>query len=201
MRIALNPHHFFQILFAFVLITLLAVFLAECPSLGQNNTPAKVEGFQEEVPNLMVARPGIYISGQPGEDGLRRLISLRIKTLVNLRPHEEDGARDESGESAGLGMKYVNIPLTPSTFSLQKIEELRCVLKDPKNYPVLIHCRSGNRASGAWFVYRVIFENASIPVALLEARTLGLEPSLEPTLLELIEKAKNQKIEEICGLL
>jgi|GEM_PF-1235255 len=201
MRVAIHPYHFSRVLFALVLISLMAVFLSECPSLGQDNIPAKVDGFQADVPNLMIARPGIYTSGQPSEEGIRRLSSLRIKTLVNLRPHEENGARDESGEAAILGMKYANVPLTPSTFTVQKIEELRCLLHDPKNYPVLIHCRSGNRASGAWFVYRVLFENASIPSALMEAKTLGLEPALEPTLLEFVEKAKSQKVEELCRLL
>jgi uncharacterized protein (TIGR01244 family) len=69
-------------------------------------------------------------------------------------------------EAAGQGMKYINIPLTPGTFTLLKMEDFRCAIKDQKKYPVFVHCRSGNRAEGTWFVYRVLFENASIPQAL-----------------------------------
>lgn len=201
MRVALHPHHLLQIFFALLMITVFALFLSECPTLGQTGGPTKVEGFENDVPNLMLPRSGIYTSGQPTEDGFKRLASLNIKTVVNLRPHEEEGARNESRQAASLGMKYVNIPLTPSTFTVQKIEELHCALKDPKSYPILIHCKGGNRASGAWFSYRVLFENAPIPTALMEAKALGLEPSLEKILLEFVEKARTQKIDEVCKIL
>jgi uncharacterized protein (TIGR01244 family) len=201
MRIALHPHHILQILLALLFITLFSLLLSECPSLGQDTSVTKVEGYEPGVPNLMQARSGIYTSGQPTVEGLTQLRALNIKTIVNVRPHEETGARDESTETASMGMKYVNIPLTPSSFTLQRIEELHCVLKDPKNYPVLIHCRSGNRASGAWFAYRVLFEKAPVQNALMEAKALGLEPPLEKILVEFIQNAEMQKIDEICRLL
>jgi uncharacterized protein (TIGR01244 family) len=201
MRVALHPHHLVQIVLAIVGITILAVFISECPSLGQNTSPSKVEGFQNEIPNFMLARTGIYTSGQPTEEGFKRLAALHMKTIVNLRAHEEEGARDESQQAAALGMKYVNIPLSATTFTTQKIEELHCVFRDPKSFPVLIHCRSGNRASGAWFAYRVLFENAPIPAALMEAKALGLEPSLETVLLEFVQKARTQKINEVCQVI
>ena len=114
------------------------------------------------------------------------------------RPHTENGARDESPEAAALGMRYVNIPVKPDTFTLQKIEDFRCLLEDKQNYPAFIHCRSGNRAAGTWFVYRVLFEDATIPQGLLEGKMLGMEPSLEPILLEFLRRAKLEGPKEVC---
>ena len=180
------------------MITLFAILISGCPSLAQDNGPVAVEGFGADVPNLMSPRQEIYIGGQPTREGLLRLATLKIKTVLNLRPHEENGARDESLETGRLGIKYVNIPLTINTFTLQKMEDFRCLIKDNQNYPIFIHCKSGNRAIGAWFVYRVLFEDASIPQALLEGKALGLEPAMEPILMEFLRQAKQETPKEIC---
>ena len=130
--------------------------------------------------------------------GLRRLSSLGVRMVINLRPHDENGARDESQEVAGLGMTYINLPLTPGTFTLQKMEDFSCLARDKKNYPMFIHCRSGNRAGGTWFVYRVLFEQASIAEGMMEGRALGMEPALEPILIEFVEQMEQQKPKEVC---
>ncbi len=194
MRFAIHlTNYFFHILFALVFITLLAILLSDCPSLGQNVVPVRVEEFGSDVPNIMEARKDIYTGGQPTTAGMRRLASFGIRTVINLRPHEEDGARDESQEAAVFGMKYINIPLTPATFTTQKMEDFRGLVMDKQNYPVFIHCRSGNRAGGTWFVYRVLFEDASIQQGLQEGKTLGMEPALEPILIEFLRQTKQSQ--------
>lgn len=199
MRFALHlSNHFFQILFTLIFMTLFAVLLSECPSLGQSSAPVAVEGFGSDVPNMMEAREQIYTGGQPTMEGLRRLASFGIRTVVNLRPHDESGARDETPEATALGMKYINVPLTRGSFTMQKIEDIRCLMKDKQNYPLFIHCGSGNRAGGTWFVYRALYEHASIQQGLLEGRALGMEPALEPVLIEFLRDAKQQTPKEIC---
>ena len=194
----LKSHHYFQIAFALAFITLLALLLAQCPTLAQSRQPVPLEGFGAEVPNLMEAREGIYTGGQPTEEGLRRLASFGIKTVINLRPPEESGARDESPEVKALGMNYVNIPVTSGSFTLMKMEDFRCLMKEKKNFPMFVHCGSGNRAGGTWFVYRVLFEGASIQQGLLEGRAIGMEPGLEPALIQFLQNAKQEKPGEVC---
>lgn len=95
-------------------------------------------------------------------------------------------------------MKYISIPLTPGSFTMQKMDDIRCLMKDKQNYPLFIHCRSGNRAGGTWFVYRVLYEHASIQQGLLEGRAIGMEPALEPVLIEFLRHAKQQIPREVC---
>lgn len=97
MRFALHlSNHFFHILFAVIFITLLAVLLSDCPSLAQKSGAVPLQGFGSDIPNMMEARKEIYTGGQPTMEGMRRLASFGIRTVINLRPHEESGARDES---------------------------------------------------------------------------------------------------------
>ena len=200
MRLAVDTRQsLFRLIVALVFITAVALLIAECPSLSQFQAPIRVEGFEPDVPNLMEARDGIYTGGQPTPSGMRRLAERGVRTVVNLRPHTENGARDESIEAANLGMTYFSIPVTASNFSIQTIQDLHCVLNDRKNYPIYIHCRTGNRVGGAWFVHRVLFEKASIPEALTEGKLLGMEPVLEPTLLQLVEEALRLRPQEICS--
>ena len=178
------------IFLALVLITLSAVLMSQCPALAEKKEPVRVQGFDADIPNLMEIHEGVYAGGQPTPEGVRRLTGLGIKTIVNLRPHEENGARDESPEAAELGIRYFNIPVTSKTFTYEKMQEVQRLLSDKSNYPVFVHCRSGNRSAGAWFLYRALFEKADVVEALAEAKALGLEPELERNLMPLLEQAK-----------
>ena len=190
MRFAIHKSHhlLLQTVLALAFITIVAILLSECSSLGQNKVPERVDGFQSDIPNLMNVRETIYSGGQPTAEGLRRLSELGVKTIVNFRLHDESGARDESREAAELGIKYFHIPLTPNTFTHQKIEYFQKLLADKANYPIFLHCGTGNRSAGMWFVYRVLFEHASTAEALAEAKSLGLQQELERKLQELLSQ-------------
>lgn len=170
---------------AIALILVFSILVAI--SSAENKLPVKVEGFDPDVPNLIQLREKIYTGGQPTVDGMRRLADLGIEVVINLRPHDESGARDESVEAESYGMKYVNIPITAETFTEEKVVQFRELMKDEKNYPMFIHCKSGNRAGAAWLAYRVQYENADLDASLREARAVGMQPVLEPVVLKLLE--------------
>jgi uncharacterized protein (TIGR01244 family) len=138
----------------------------------------------------MEIRDGIYAAGQPTSEGIRRLEELGIKTIVNLRPIEESGARDESAEAAKFRMNYTSIGLTANTITDQKMREFANLIGDKTKYPLFVHCSSGNRAAGMWFLYRVLYETASVPEAMAEAEMLGLKDELKPKLMEFLERAQ-----------
>ena len=58
----------------------------------------------EGVPNLHRVSADLYRSAQPSGGGMRRLRSLGIETVVNLRSFPSDGA-----EIAGTGLGYEQI--------------------------------------------------------------------------------------------
>ncbi len=204
MRLALNmPHQFLRILISLMVVTLFAIALAQCPSLGNDNRQEKsfhlaVPFESDDLPNLREPRPNVHTAGQPTVRGMQEMARRGIRTVINLRPQTEAGARDESTEVRKLGMNYHYIPVTPNTFSLEKVDEFACILKDEKNSPFFIHCHSGNRVGGMWFLYRVLVEKADISVALTEGRQIGMTPALEGLLLDFIQRTKEEKPEFLC---
>jgi uncharacterized protein (TIGR01244 family) len=150
------------------------------------------------APNLKEPRANILTAGQPTEAELKTLVDLGTKVVINLRPHDEPEARDETGELEKLGIPYFNIPITPDTITPEKLRQFACILKENRDVPVLIHCASGNRVGGLWLLYRVFSENSDAESALAEARTIGMKPSLEPVVLKLMDDYRADPPELTC---
>jgi len=194
MRLAIHmSHQLALLLFAIVFITVFAVLISDCPSLGQSKGAVRISGFETDIPNLMRVPDGIFIGGQPTPEGLRRLTQFGMKTIINLRPYDETGARDESCEAFNSSMKYFHVPFTATSITKQTIVEFSQLVEDSKNQPVFVHCGSGNRAAGMWFADQVLFQKADKKETLIEARALGLKPELEEKLLKLLSQSDKEK--------
>jgi protein tyrosine/serine phosphatase len=141
---------------------------------------------------LREVEPGVlYRSGALTVDGFRDAVArLGIKTIVNLQDEFPDPALrnsylDTSTSSEvemckALGVRYVFI--APDLISRKKvgaeqphaIEEFLAVMDDPKNYPVLIHCKAGLHRTGCMVaVYRMEYQGWSAAAALREAKSNG----------------------------
>jgi uncharacterized protein (TIGR01244 family) len=116
------------------------------------------------IPAYHRVSPALAASGQPSAEALASLKGLGFRTVVNLRAPAE-GPADEPAVVAGEGLRYVNVPVTPATFSEADVDAVAKVLDDPAAGPVLLHCSSSNRVGGV--------------IAVLEARRGGtLEQAL-----------------------
>ena len=113
-------------------------------------SPVKVEAPDAGTVFWQVGN--FYIAGQPTAKGFEAMKGRGGRTVVNLRPAEEQKDFDEKKAVEGLGLGYVSIPVTPQILSDAKGDEFIAALKDAKK-PVLIHCASANRASALWAVY------------------------------------------------
>lgn len=145
----------------------------------------------EHVPNLQEPREKVFTAGQPDEEGLIEIASRGVRTVLNIRPDDEPGARDETAEAGKLNLQYFYIPVTPATFTKEKLAEFSQVFQNQENRPIFIHCGSGNRVGGMWFAYRVLKEGAEWDVALEEARQIGMKPKLEEIVLPLVKEWSN----------
>ena len=129
----------------------------------------------EGINNLF--RDGLYyFAGQPDEAAFNRLAEdAGITTVVNLRrPQElEQLDFDEPAVVEALGMRYVNIPVTPDAFSKADVDRFAAVLAESKG-PVLLHCGSANRAGGMWAGYLTLHRGLSLDEALRLGKTAGL---------------------------
>lgn len=142
---------------------------------------------------LRVVTPGkVYRCGQLTANGFRDAFHrYGIRTVINLQQEArdpflpagwmEEPSQLESEVCAANGVRYVQIdggildrPPDGSTSRPAVIDEFLEVLDDPKNYPVLIHCRAGLHRTGLMVaVYRMEYEKRSKADATRELRANG----------------------------
>jgi len=104
-----------------------------------------------------VSRAGrIFFAGQPGEAALRQAAAEGVALVINSRTAQEMTRVpfDEPALVAALGMQYVVIPVTPSTFSAADVDRFAEALAATDG-PVLFHCATANRSGGLWAAYLV----------------------------------------------
>jgi uncharacterized protein (TIGR01244 family) len=130
----------------FASMTLLMFFLA-LP--GASQAPAPVPDEAPPTFDILNARTpfeGVLTGGQVTEEALAAAAAAGYRTVVNLRTLEEEGAWDETAVVEGLGMRFVHLPMAGGAgLTEDNARALAAVLDEPENYPVLIHCGSGNR--------------------------------------------------------
>jgi uncharacterized protein (TIGR01244 family) len=108
-----------------------------------------------------------FVSGQPSEEALRKLIKEGVTTVVSVRTQAEMEDRtqvpfDEPALLKELKVKYVHIPLgeyTPA--AVQKFAEAM----DKADGKVLLHCTVGWRASYMWMAYLITYRKFSVDEA------------------------------------
>lgn len=106
---------------------------------------------ESQIPHYKRIAPGLAAAGQPTPEALARLKEMGFATVVNLST-EAEGAGEERAVVEGQGLRYVNVPLTPDSFSMADAEAVQRVLDDPGAAPVLLHCHTSNRVGGVYAV-------------------------------------------------
>ena len=106
------------------------------------------------IPNYRLVRPGLAAAGQPTPEALAKLKSLGFKTVINLRT-ETEGAAAEQETVKAAGLRYVWVPITVETFSIDYVRAVAKALDDPGAGPVLLHCSAANRVGAVLAVLEV----------------------------------------------
>lgn len=129
---------------------------------------------KKDLPNFHQVNARIYRGGQPTREGISRLKSIGIKTIVNLR--SSDGkAKREKDWALGAGIGFVNVPLS-NWFGPEdpKIEKILKLLNTAKIQPVFIHCKRGSDRTGTVIaVYRITRDGYTAKMANKEAKEFG----------------------------
>jgi tyrosine-protein phosphatase SIW14 len=128
--------------------------------------------LQFETRNFQVVKEGVlYRSGQTTLFGLKNLIhEYGIRTVVNLRDPAADDEPDpdqaEEDYCIAEEINYIRIPPRhwsssegppPADENVAKFCEL---MRDPGNYPVLVHCYRGIHRTGAFCaIYHMEFDH------------------------------------------
>lgn len=132
------------------------------------------EVLSRNLPNGGSPVPGILTAGQPTAAQLVQLAESGVKSVIDLRAPDEARGFDEPATVAAAGMKYRNIPVGPATLGSAEFDELRTLLRDENEKPVLIHCGSANRVGALLIPYLMIDKRQSRDEALHIAKEVGL---------------------------
>lgn len=121
------------------------------------------------VPNLHKINDSLYRSAQPTAEGMTNLVSLGIKTVVNLRDNHSDD--DEIGD---LPLKAKRIEIFTANMKEKYVDEFLAVVTDTNAVPVLVHCQHGADRTGTMCaMYRIMCENWSVDDAIDEMQNGG----------------------------
>lgn len=97
------------------------------------------------IANERTPMPGVTTGGKPTEAHLRAARAHGYRTVVSLLDPKDDPS--EALLVAELGMRFVSIPISgPNDLTEESARALGEVFAQPDVLPLLLHCRSGNRA-------------------------------------------------------
>lgn len=136
---------------------------------------AQTEPSYPELPNFHQVNRQLYRGAQPKPGGLRRLVALGVKTIINLRG-EGDQSRAEQLEAEALGLRYYNIPMTRAGRPTdEQVERALSLINATENQPVFVHCQKGQDRTGLIIaVYRITHDGWTSEQAKAEANHYGM---------------------------
>lgn len=160
-----------------ILKSMVVVALVAVASLAAAAEPTLKADLKSVVETGQVAPvEGLTTAGQPDAAAFRVFAEQGYKAVIDLRTEGEDRGLDEAAVVSGLGMEYVNLPITGDDITFAKADELADLLSQYEG-PVLLHCGSANRV-GALLALDKVAKGMDAETAIEEGRLAGLS-SLE----------------------
>ena len=171
---------------AFALTATLAVLVAAAEAQVTKDT---VPG----ITNLSRLETTVACAGAVTPSAVAEIKKMGFTSIINLRQPTEQGA-DIDAEAAAAktaGISFYNIPFNNAAMDPAAVDKFLQTISQPGNQPAFIHCASGNRAAGMWFVKRVLVDKWDVERAGAEAASLGLSnAALKTFMLNYIESHK-----------
>jgi len=128
-------------------VTLILTFAAS--AFAQHNS---------HFPNVKIKNFGqmderFYRGAQPKEADYKELAAIGIKTVIDLR---DDAESSEKQNVEGLGMRYVNIPMSDKDYPKgEQVDQFLKLVANPDIGKFFVHCAGGRHRTGVMgAVYR-----------------------------------------------
>lgn len=151
---------------------------------------AGVYAQDSDIPNRAEPLKGITTAGQPNAKALTDLADQGYTTVIDLRGKDEDRGFDEAATVEGLGMKYIQLPISGANdITYDNANALDQILQDLHG-PVLLHCSSSNRV-GALLTLRAKLQGEDDDAALALGEEAGLT-RLKPAVEEVLSKSPSE---------
>jgi tyrosine-protein phosphatase SIW14 len=135
----------------------------------------RAETQYKELPNFHEVNARLFRGGQPRQGGLKKLASLGVKTVINLRG-DDKLMLEEEREAKSLGMRFFNLPLSlGGRPSRDQIARALALIDAPENQPVFVHCHKGADRTGVVVAaYRITHDHWTGEEAQREADRYGM---------------------------
>jgi hypothetical protein len=157
-----------------------ALALAVPASAQQEKTEAPFgDKVSERIPMYHRAAPTVATSGPLGRLGLIEAKTVGFRSVINLAASSTVVAGiDDRTMAEYVVLRYYSISTSEPLPTAEQISEIRRIIGDPDNAPVLIYGEQ-DQAAAAWALVRA---EAGVPseLALQEGKTAGLRRLLEP---------------------
>jgi tyrosine-protein phosphatase SIW14 len=150
-------------LLAFVLVSALRPGLTAEPA-----APADVRNFGQVNEHL-------FRGAAPSPIALQELGTMGVKLIIDFR---EAGAasKQEQAQADKLGVRYVNIPLPPTSAPTQdQIAHILTLISQNETVSIFVHCRRGKDRTGTVIAcYRIQHDGWNNKKAQAEANSYGM---------------------------
>ncbi len=139
------------------------------------NAVVQTQVREAALPNFHLVNTQLYRGAQPKPGGLKRLKTIGVRTIVNLRGADEH-TQEEEQEAAMLGLRYYNVALPEfSKPNDQEVQRVLDLINAPDNQPVFVHCRRGADRTGTIIAaYRITHDGWTAAEAKKEADKYGM---------------------------
>ena len=135
---------------------------------------SSITAQEDSIKNFLRVNKEFCTGGQPSLQHLEKLKADGVKAIINLRQPTEYAAAEEEAKAKALGLRYFNIPVSPTDPKDEQASQFLKVTDDPENRPAFIHCRSAARVAAFWMIRRVLRDGWKIADAEKEAAKVGL---------------------------
>lgn len=135
----------------------------------RDKRPAETAPAKVEVNNFGKVTDFFYRGAQPKRDEYRRLASVGVKTIIDLRDDPKDFSRSAAEQS---GLKYVNFPMSDHDYPpADTAEKFLKLVSNESLWPIYVHCAGGRHRTGVMTaVYRLTVEGWDIERAYREMK-------------------------------
>jgi len=118
-------------------------------AVAQDKSPKS----QTQIKNFGQMDERFFRGGQPKESDYKDLAALGVNTVIDLR---DDPTSYEKRDVEALGMHYVNIPMSDSSYPrAEQIDAFLKLANDPTTGKFYVHCAGGRHRTGVMgAVYR-----------------------------------------------
>ncbi|HEX7723817.1 MAG TPA: tyrosine-protein phosphatase [Pyrinomonadaceae bacterium] len=110
-----------------------------------------------------------YRGAQPDESDYKDLKALGVKTVIDL---QDNPSSYEKRDVEALGMRYVNLPMSDSSYPKQdSVDAFLKLVNDPATGTMFVHCAGGRHRTGVMgAVYRFNVNHWSLDQAYTEMK-------------------------------